>query len=366
MTFVPTPWRWVHLALDLGIVVTCLFMVRAAFGRFGSKPKAVVLALGGAAGLLPWCALGLAWGGILGLSLVARALWTGATVAAPIATGFIAYRERRAAWALPAVLLLALKLAGEVWEPSRLEVLRTVVPVAGLRSPVRIAHFADLQTDGLRRMEFDARDAANAFHPDLVTFSGDVLNHPALTADVFDYLRGYQARVAKLFVPGDVDGGLDLARFQRETGFEVIGGKTRAVEAGGTRVAVIGLDLYDYLRGPRYIDGLVGEAGKAPVRLAMSHRPDAAFALAGKGVPLLFAGHTHGGQLQIPFFGPIVTLSSVPRAVAAGGVHELLGQTVVLARGFGWEGHVAPRVRLFCRPQLILLELVPADPPARS
>lgn len=366
MTFVSTPWRWVHLALDSGIVLTCLFMVRAALVRFPASRKSAVVMLGGAAGLVPWFALGLAWGGILGLSLVARALWTGTTVAAPLVACIAALRERRAGWALPAVLLLALKFTGEVWEPSRLEVLRASVPVAGLRTPVRIAHFADLQTDGLRRMEFDARDAANAFHPDLVTFSGDVLNHPALTAEVFDYLRGYEARAAKLFVLGDVDGGLDLARFQRETGFEAIGGKVRVVESGGTRLAVIGLDLYDYLRGPRYIDGLVDAAGNAPVRLAMSHRPDAAFALAGKGVPLLFAGHTHGGQIQIPFFGPIITLSSVPRAVAAGGIHGLLGQTVVLARGFGWEGHLAPRVRLFCRPQVILVELVPAPAPTHT
>lgn len=359
MTFVPTPWRWIHLALDAGIVATTILFARLAVRRFREFPPPRAFILGGAAGLIPWAALGLAWGGIMGLSLIARALWTATTVSAPLCAFFAGIRASRVWWAVAAVLV-ALKITGEVWEPSRLEVLRATLPVAGLRSPVRIAHFADLQTDGLRKLEFDAREAANAFHPDLVTFSGDVLNHPSLVPEVFDYLRGYEARTAKLFVDGDVDGGLDIARFERETGFEDISGRTRTIEAGGTRIAVLGFGLYDFRKGPGFVDGLLRGGDGASVRLAMSHRPDAAFVLAGKGVPLLFAGHTHGGQIQVPFFGPIITLSSVPRDVASGGIHALLGQHVVLARGYGWEGHIAPRVRLFCRPQVILLELVPS------
>lgn len=366
MSFSSTPWLPVLLLLDAGVCATSLLfawgLLRAARARGERRGWGLAAAFvaGGACGLAPWIALGLWDGTIWGFCLIARAFWTGATVAAPAACVAAAVRSRRAAWLALAAALAVFKWWGEVAEPANLEVERVRVEVAGLRGPVRVAHFSDLQTDGIRDVERRARDEANAFDPDVVVFTGDVLNHASLAPSVYAYLEGYKARRAKLFVGGDVDGGLDRERFEAETGFEWTDGRVREVRAGRSRVAFLGFGLLDYRRGAGFAEGLVRRAGTADVLVALSHRPDAAFALAGLPVPLLFTGHTHGGQVVIPGFGPPVTLTRVPRAVAAGGVHRLGGLTVVLARGLGWEGNVAPRVRLFCRPHLVLAELVPS------
>lgn len=328
----------------------------------GEKREWVLVATfvaGGACGLLPWILFGAFEGTIWGFCLIARACWTGATVAAPFAGAVAAFRSRRPRWLIPAVALVAFKWWGEVGEPANLEIQRVTIEVAGLKTPVRIAHFSDLQTDGIRAMELHARAAANVFEPDFVVFTGDVLNHPSLVPSVYEYLSGFQARRAKLFVGGDVDGGLDRAVFAARTGFEWLDGSVKTFTVGHTRLAMLGYRLRDYRRGAAFAESLVQLSGKADVRIALSHRPDAAFGLQGLPVPLLFSGHTHGGQVVIPGFGPPVTLTDVPREVAAGGVHRFAGMTIVLARGLGWEGQIAPRVRLFCRPHLILAELVP-------
>ena len=72
---------------------------------------------------------------------------------------------------------------------------------------------------------------------------------------------------------------------------------------------------------------------------------------------LTIAGHTHGGQVRIPFFGPPITLSRVPRRVAGGGLHELQGNAIYVSRGVGCERASAPRVRLNCPPEVSLLTL---------
>jgi predicted MPP superfamily phosphohydrolase len=364
----PAPFRTQNLAFDLAIAATSLFfswrLLVLARARGERRPWALAAAVvaGGACGLSPWLLAGGAEGTIWGFALAARALWTGATVAAPLAAAAAAYRARSVLWLIPAAALLTLKWWGEAGEPARLEVQRVTIAVPGLKGPVRVAHLSDLQTDGIRPMELRARAAANEFDADVVVFTGDVMNHPSLKAPAYGYLAGFTARRAKLMVGGDVDGGLDRAGFEAGTGFEWIDGKARAVAVGGTRVSFLGFGLLDFRKGAGFAERLVSLSGSADARVALSHRPDAAFALKGLGVPLLFTGHTHGGQVVIPGFGPPVTLTRMPRAVAAGGVGDFEGITVALARGLGWEGHVAPRVRLFCRPHIILAELVP---PAR-
>ena len=77
-------------------------------------------------------------------------------------------------------------------------------------------------------------------------------------------------------------------------------------------------------------------------------------------IDLVVAGHTHGGQVVVPGFGPIITLSGVPRAVAAGGLHEMNGNRIYVSRGAGSEQGQAPRIRLFCPPEVSILELVGA------
>ncbi len=364
MTFVATPFARFLFWLDLAVCACALLgaLWRLRKSRRAGEARSLALAgfavLGASYGLAPWIAWGVLDGTIRGFCLAVRALWTGATVAAPALALGAAAVSRRPRWAVLAAALVALKWWGEVGEPARLEIERATIEVEGLRSPVKVAHFSDLQTDGIRPMELRAREAANAFDPEFVVFTGDVMNHRSLAPSVFEYLSGWKARRAKLFVGGDVDAIVSRAELKELAGFEAIDGRAKIFQAGGARLAFLGFGLFDYRRGESHAELLVRSA-KADAFVALAHRPDTAFALRGLPVSALFAGHTHGGQVVIPGFGPPVTLTRVPRDAAAGGVRRFEGLTLSLSRGFGWEGHLAPRVRLFCRPHLILAELVP-------
>ena len=74
---------------------------------------------------------------------------------------------------------------------------------------------------------------------------------------------------------------------------------------------------------------------------------------------------SNGGQVVVPAYGPPITLSRVPRDVAAGGLHDLGGRRIYVSRGIGMERIQAPRLRLFCPPEISVLTLTSGAPPAR-
>jgi len=100
------------------------------------------------------------------------------------------------------------------------------------------------------------------------------------------------------------------------------------------------------------------------VKILLGHRPDWVLRLPPNAtVDLTVAGHTHGGQVQLPFLGPLITFSAVPTEVGAGGLHEVNGNRVYVSSGVGWEHGGAPRIRFMAPPTVgvITLESNPSD-----
>jgi len=163
-------------------------------------------------------------------------------------------------------------------------------------------------------------------------------------------------------VNGDVDDAVD-------------GGIRRVIEGTGVRLLdnesvllptdpPIELCGFDPRFEERFASALL-DLPKAAIRIGVVHRPRHYAELAEAGCDLVIAGHTHGGQVVIPGFGPPFTLETVPRAVAAGGLHVMPdadtpdGRPTLLyvSRGIGLEGGFAPPIRFLCPPEISLLEL---------
>lgn len=118
------------------------------------------------------------------------------------------------------------------------------------------------------------------------------------------------------------------------------------------------MELKSY-QNKNLISKLENEILDTNFKISFTHRPDLIFYLEPNQADLVFAGHTHGGQVQVPFLGPIIKLSDVSRKIAAGGLNEFHSQKIILSRGLGFEGHVAPRIRFLCKPHILLIEILP-------
>ena len=111
-------------------------------------------------------------------------------------------------------------------------------------------------------------------------------------------------------------------------------------------------------RRPATLRRLVSEAPSHSPRIVFGHAPDYVLGLRdGPPIGLALAGHTHGGQIVVPFVGPPLTLSRVPRHIAAGGLHGHGRTPVHVSRGVGMERGSAPQIRFLCPPEICILTL---------
>lgn len=255
-------------------------------------------------------------------------------------------------------------------EPNWLRVDHLGVTVAATRAgddPVRIAVLADLQTSGIGGHEREAVDRILAAAPDVILVPGDLFQGSAAQLDAtWDDLRHELGRLEApggvYYVRGDADSGDLPDRLLAGSAVTIVDDTVVETTVGDRRIRIGGTRLaYRSRAAGRVRDELEATPEDGALTVLVSHRPDTALLLAERSrVDLTVAGHTHGGQVVVPGFGPIVTFSAVPRSVARGGLHRVDGNQIYVSPGVGVERDTAPQVRLFSRPAVAVLTLADA------
>lgn len=263
------------------------------------------------------------------------------------------------------VFLAVVGLYATYVEPRWIRTERVALDVAPLAGgdELRIGVLSDLQTDGIGGYEYDAVDRLVAEEPDVILVPGDFFqsdgrDFEAALPELRALLGRLEAPGGVFITEGDVDSPERMA-FMSDgmTNLTWLDDEVITTEVRGIPVHIGGISVR--FRAPAAQATIDELAGKDPgeLRILLSHRPDAAFHVPEDGADLVVAGHTHGGQVAIPFFGPPITMSNVPRAVAAGGLHEIDGTPIYLSNGVGMERATAPQVRFNSRPSVGIVTL---------
>lgn len=250
-------------------------------------------------------------------------------------------------------------------------------------TPLRVLHLSDIHMrPGQRRKQDWLRGLAD-WEPDLVVNTGDNLSHPKAVPAVVQSLGNLLA-VPGLFVFGSNDyfaptlknpakyltdrnhrahgrplPWQDLRAAFTERGWLDLTHTRREVEVAGLRVAAAGVDDA-HLDRDRY-DTIAGRPDPtANLRLGVTHAPYTRVLdrFAADGYQLVLAGHTHGGQLCLPFYGAVVTNCDLDRTRAKGASSWGAGTALHVSAGIGTSPY-AP-LRFCCRPEATLLTLVAA------
>ena len=266
---------------------------------------------------------------------------------------------RPSRWLTPALALIAVGLwtvaiDAFLIEPRWLEVTTIELASPRVAEPTRVVVLADLQTDRIGRYERAVAARLRALEPDLLLLPGDYLQleREARRRQAPGFRSLFQdldPALGAFAVRGNVDavGWADLFEETPVTPLALT--QSRQVSPWLT---VTGLGLRD-----SFDVALRVRRPGAGFHIVFGHGPD--FSLGEVEADLLVAGHTHGGQVRLPLIGPLITFSAIPRSQAAGISGLSGGRTLVVSRGVGMERGRAPRLRFLCRPQLVVIDLVP-------
>lgn len=252
-------------------------------------------------------------------------------------------------------------------EPNWLEQTTRRVPIQRLARPVRAVHLSDLHAspDVSPDLIDESFRMAIAAKPDVILLTGDFVT----TTTTFDrpmlisQLKRL-AQVAPTFaVLGNHDGGewslscgdsestATLRAVLKESGVVLLDNESRLIEVNQQTVQVVGVG--DLWAGEIDPARAFAQAQPGVPTILLSHNPDTKAQLKRYEWDLMLSGHTHGGQVVVPFIG----WSHVPMwdTRYTKGLNAWQGRWIHITRGVG----NVRGIRFNCRPEVSVLNLEP-------
>ncbi len=271
-----------------------------------------------------------------------------------------AWVERRGvAWGAWAVLgLYALALAWGVGvEPGWLELTRTELGVERAvlgRDRYRIVHLSDLHLERFGRREERMVQLVREARPQLILLTGDLVNAREGLETLDRVLRLLQAEAPVYGVGGHTDTKFVTKEAFRRAGVPFLEDESVLLPGEGRGLRLAGQQIYPLRPLREILRGLSDDA----YTVFLHHSPDAVDELrareAGQRVDLFLCGHTHGGQVCLPFWGAILTFAKHHKAYERGR-YDVDGVAMYVNRGVGVQG--LP-VRFLARPEVAVIDLV--------
>ena len=265
------------------------------------------------------------------------------------------------------ILLLILLPCGIAFYSFYIEPFRLTIDTLSLESSlsreVRIVQVSDIQisrhytTENLEKVV----QAVNRQQPDILLFTGDLYENYASYRDdeaLISLLSQMDAKYGKFAIWGNRDyGGGAVRKYKSilsQSGFTLLTNASVSIPVSDTdTVFLAGLD-----------DALLGQPDITPIlqqlsgdentyTILMTHEPDTAEQYAQMGFDLIVSGHSHGGQVKIPFF-PTITTHLAERYID--GLYSLNEQTQLYVNSGIGTSRIPVRFRVPPEISLLLLK----------
>lgn len=226
-------------------------------------------------------------------------------------------------------------------EPTSLRVSELTLRPGG---DLRFVHFTDFHYKGDARYAEEVVTTINALAPQFICFTGDLVEDIRYAPAALEFICKLQAPVYGS--PGNHDYWCGAPFAEYAKAFAATGGGwlvDRSAIRADQDVEIVGM-------AKRGIHALA--APQAGRRLLLLHYPEMSDRLGGPRFDLIMAGHSHGGQVRLPFYGPLVLPWGVGHYDL--GYFETTGGPLYVNAGIGTY-HVP--IRFNCRPEITLVTM---------
>ena len=274
-------------------------------------------------------------------------------------------RRKRLRVSLDAIILLLglLGFWGFFIEPNRLVVRQQTIQIESWPrelNGLRIAVVADIHAGAPfiddKKLRLIVK-RTNELHPDLIVILGDYMTgngwvrRQVKPEEFAPILKDLSAPLGLYSVLGNHDwwfNGKEVRRGLEQNGIKVLEDEVVQLNVRGTTLWLAG--LADLWTRPQHIEETINKVPEGAPVIALTHNPDI-FPQVSQRVPLLLAGHTHGGQVRFPLIGSVVHSSKLGKRYESGHVFEN-NHHLFVTTGIGTS--IMP-VRFGVPPEIVLL-----------
>ena len=243
-------------------------------------------------------------------------------------------------------------LYGYVRGHRALEIERRTLVLSALPAGLdglRIVHVSDLHVGPItdRAALGEALARVNALDPDVVCVTGDIIDSAKADIDHWmPLLATLRARHGVFAILGnhDRDAGSEqvASALRRATHWRLLRDEVAVLDIAGERLQLLGLEDRRPPDATAHLPGLLAAVPPGGLAVLLAHHPDVFDEAAAAAVPLTLAGHTHGGQLAVPFF-PQLNVARFMISRRSVGWFRQDGQYLHVSAGLGVSGQ---RVRV--------------------
>lgn len=265
-----------------------------------------------------------------------------------------------------AACMVGLRVYSTYIEPHGLVVRHVTIETPKLDRPLKLLHISDFQSSLIGRYEARAIRTMNSLEPDLIVHTGDLLQPlPPATWDtelpkLRELLQTLKPPLGIYSIIGDADDPILYREIHEAGGMKFLHSEEITIPYGESTLRMYGLSLDQSRNGDASaIKEWFENTNPGDLTLLLGHAPDFILNMQDRPIDLCLAGHTHGGQVRIPFYGPLTIASDVPREWARG--FRMVGKTRInVSAGIGCEHceGVTP-VRFNCPPEMTLVQFQP-------
>jgi predicted MPP superfamily phosphohydrolase len=221
----------------------------------------------------------------------------------------------------------------------------------------RIVQLSDLHLDRIGRREERMMEQVRAAKPQLIVLTGDYMNVREGAVALSEILGALEAPYGVVGIEGNWDAKFVTADLFRRAKATFLVDDTLVLEHEGHRLRLVGQGI---VPSRPLRDLLPPKDDKMPT-IYLHHMPDGIDYLRardpGQRVDLFLCGHTHGGQVCLPFWGAVITLSKYHKKYESG-LYTVDGIPMYVNRGVGSGGGGVPHVRFLARPEVAVIDLV--------
>lgn len=273
----------------------------------------------------------------------------------------------------------ALTVNRAYYEPKHVEPTYHQIKTDKLKEKITVVHLTDLHLDDDASRDY-VPQMVNNCKPDLVLMTGDYLNsteeNPIPISRLENYVNKLSSKYGIYATFGNWDTGNEEKLF-KNTDVKTLRDVSLELRIGENMINLIGMDYFlGDQSSEKRAHKLLKDLNKETFNIFLYHAPDLIEDIAPSGnIDLYLTGHTHGGQIRIPFLrllregpkgefpyaGAIITMAKHGTKYESGRF-DIRDTTLYVSRGIGLQaGDFVPKMRLFCKPEIAIFDIGPKE-----